>query len=241
MNFILNAANNALTQVLLSLLHNWPYLLASILIASALKLFVDQEKISAFLKRNSRTGVLAATTAAVATPLCSCGTTAIVLGMMAGMMPWAPIIAFMVASPLTSPEELFYSAGIFGWPFALTFFAASIVLGLAGGMMGAFLESLGWLNGQNRMTAVSPVPTTSVCACEPQPIQLPVATLSLSMAGACCGSEMSLPMVSASSDCGCDSEVAKVKVGWLIFSKILCLQGSSCSGCLQALPLSDIF
>jgi uncharacterized membrane protein YraQ (UPF0718 family) len=45
--------------------------------------------------------------------------------MMASTIPWAPIIAFMVASPLTSPQELFYSAGLFGWDFAIAFFAAS--------------------------------------------------------------------------------------------------------------------
>lgn len=215
MNFILNAANNALAQVLLALLHNWPYLLASILIASAIKLFVDQEKVSAFLKRNSRTGVLAATTAAVATPLCSCGTTAIVLGMMAGMMPWAPIIAFMVASPLTSPEELFYSAGIFGWPFALTFFAASVVLGLVGGMVGALFDSCGWLKGQIRMETVSSALAESACACELRPIQLPVMTLSA--VGDCCASEMSLPIMSAPSACACDADDVKAKAGWREF------------------------
>ncbi len=217
MNLILNSANNALAQVLLSLLHNWPYLLASILIASALKLFVDQEKVSAFLKRNSRTGVLTATTAAVATPLCSCGTTAIVLGMMAGMMPWAPIIAFMVSSPLTSPEELFYSAGIFGWPFALTFFAASVVLGLVGGTVGALLDNRGWLKGQARMAAVSPAPIESACACEPRPIQLPMMTLSIT--GDCCAGEMALPMTTTPSACGCDSGDEKIKVGWREFFK----------------------
>lgn len=105
MDFILNLTFQSAEQVLLSLRHNWPYLLVSVLIAAALKLFLDPGRVSAFLKRYRSTGVLAATTAAVSTPLCSCGTTAVVLGMMASMMPWAPIIAFMVASPLTSPEE----------------------------------------------------------------------------------------------------------------------------------------
>src|SRR5512147_657080 len=172
MNLILTAANNAIAQVLLSIIHNWPYLLASILIATALELYVDQSKVSAFLRRNSRSGVVAATAAAVATPLCSCGTTAVVLGMMAGMMPWAPIIAFMVSSPLTSPEELFYSAGIFGWPFALTFFGASIALGLAGGIIGSILDRRGWLKNQARATTFAvpaiktSAPVTSSC-CAP--------------------------------------------------------------------------
>jgi uncharacterized membrane protein YraQ (UPF0718 family) len=70
--------------------------------------------------------------------------------MMASLTPWAPIVAFMVASPLTSPEELFYSAGLFGWPFALTFFSASIVLGLVGGVAAHVLDSRGWLRDQAR-------------------------------------------------------------------------------------------
>jgi uncharacterized membrane protein YraQ (UPF0718 family) len=153
MSFILNLFLTAVGQVGLSLLHNWPYLLAGIVIASLLKRFVDAEKVSSLLLRFRSVGVLASTLAAVATPLCSCGTTAVVLGMMASTIPWAPIVAFMVASPLTSPEELLYSAGLFGWPFAMTFFMASIFLGLAGGVIAAWLENLGWLKNQTRFAS----------------------------------------------------------------------------------------
>src|SRR4030042_4486495 len=111
---------------------------------------MDLARISPFRRRYRRAGVVAATAAAVGTPLCSCGTMAVILGIMAGMMPWAPIVAFLVSSPLTSPQELIYSAGLFGWPFALTFFAASIVLGLAGGLMASLIESRGLLANQAR-------------------------------------------------------------------------------------------
>jgi uncharacterized membrane protein YraQ (UPF0718 family) len=215
MNFILDVTNQAVEEVLLSLIHNWPYQLISILIASALKKHVDLEKVSAFLKRSNKAGVIAATAAAVATPLCSCGTTAVSLGMMAGMMPWAPIIAFMVASPLTSPEELFYSAGIFGWPFALTFFTASIVLGLAGGVAGALLDRGGWLKGQTRMVAVSPafiqlpVKGSSACDCESREVRLPISALSVC---ACDTGEIQLSMI-VSAACECESIApAKTKV-----------------------------
>ncbi len=137
-------------QVWMTLLHNWPFLVVSIFMAAAMKLYIDKDAVAGFLRRHERSGVIAATAAAIGTPLCSCGTTALVLGMMAGAMPWAPIVAFMVASPLTSPEELVYSAGLFGWPFAIAFFAASIVLGLAGGAAGAVLDARGWLRGQAR-------------------------------------------------------------------------------------------
>jgi hypothetical protein len=133
-----------------------PLLILSVLVSVALKLYVDQDRIAEFLKRNQRNSVVMSTGLAVTTPFCSCGTTAVVLGMMASTIPWAPIIAFMVASPLTSPEELFYSAGLFGWRFAITFFAASIILGLTGGGIAAFAESRGWLANQARFASKQP-------------------------------------------------------------------------------------
>jgi uncharacterized membrane protein YraQ (UPF0718 family) len=142
-----------LLKVWETFLHNWPYLFLSVSVTALLKAYVDSEKISAFLRRYRRGGVITATAAAVGTPLCSCGTTAIVLGMMASTMPWAPITAFMVASPLTSPEELIYSAGLFGWPFALTFLGASIALGLGAGIVTDLLEKRGLLAGQTRIAA----------------------------------------------------------------------------------------
>jgi uncharacterized membrane protein YraQ (UPF0718 family) len=45
---------------------------------------------------------------------------------------------------------LFYSAGLFGWPFALVFFIGSITLGLAAGGVTAVVERLGWLHDQAR-------------------------------------------------------------------------------------------
>ena len=137
-------------QVGRTLAADWPYLALSAVIAALLKVHLDAERVSAFLQRHRRTGVVAATAVAVATPLCSCGTTAVVLGMMASLMPWAPIVAFMVASPLSSPQELVYSAGLFGWRFALAFFAASIALGLVGGLAASVLDKRGWLANQAR-------------------------------------------------------------------------------------------
>lgn len=132
---------------------NWPFLLGSIVVAALMKSAVNETAVAAFLTRHRRAGVVAATAAGVTTPLCSCGTTAIVLGMMASITPWAPIIAFMVASPLTSPQELLYSAALLGWPFAIAFFAASIILGLAGGAVAQMLDRAGFFEGQSRIRA----------------------------------------------------------------------------------------
>ncbi len=153
---ILSLLQYTLSKVVETFSHNWFLLVLSILVSAALKLYIDQDAVARFLRRNNRNSVLMSMGLAVTTPLCSCGTTAIVLGMIASTVPWAPIVAFLVASPLTSPQELFYSAGLFGWPFAISFFAASILLGLAGGGIASFSESRGWLVNQARM---APTPT----------------------------------------------------------------------------------
>ena len=73
--------------------------------------------------------------------------------MLAAEAPWAPIVAFLVASPLTSPSELLLSAGLFGWPFALLYFAGATGLGFAAGGVTGVLEDRGLLAGQARMGA----------------------------------------------------------------------------------------
>jgi uncharacterized membrane protein YraQ (UPF0718 family) len=165
--FFVDLILNSLSKVWGSFTHNWPFLAVSVAVGVILKLVLDQKKAVAFLTRYRRAGVLASTAVAVTTPLCSCGTTAVILGMMAGSMPWAPIVAFMVASPLTSPEGLIYSAGLFGWPFAWAFYLASIALGLLGGFAAYVFESRGWLKNQARFQGVP-------AAAAPPPAPVPV-------------------------------------------------------------------
>jgi uncharacterized membrane protein YraQ (UPF0718 family) len=171
---IITLLQSTLIKVLETFSHNWYLLVISIIISAALKFYVDQDAIARFLRRNTRNGVLISTGIAVGTPFCSCGTTAVVLGMMASTVPWAPIVAFLVASPLTSPQELFYSAGIFGWPFAIAFFISSILLGLIGGAIASFAEARGWLANQNRMTSPKSPSLSLGIMGGPAPLDLPV-------------------------------------------------------------------
>ena len=131
----------------------WPFLLISVIAAAAVSVYVGTDRASALLKRRSSVATGGAVLLATLTPFCSCGTTAVLLGMLAAAAPWAPLVAFMVASPLTSPSELVFSAGLFGWPFALIFFLGTIALGLAAGAVAAVLDRAGWLEGQARLEA----------------------------------------------------------------------------------------
>jgi uncharacterized protein len=184
---IISLLQYTFAKVIETFAHNWYLLLISIIISAALKLYVDQDAIGRYLRRNSKNSVLVSTAVAVATPFCSCGTTAVILGMIASTVPWAPIVAFMVASPLTSPQELFYSAGLFGWPFATAFFVASIVLGLVGGAVASLAESRGWLKNQARIAALKAQSYPAPMASQPAPLALPMITQPVGeLATSCC-------------------------------------------------------
>ena len=156
-----------INQVAATLAHNWPLLLVGIVSAAALKVYVGTDRIAGLLRRQTGPAVAGSVAAAVGTPFCSCGTTAVVLSMLVSAVPWAPVVAFMVASPLTSPDELILSAGLFGWPFAWFYFGASIVLGLAGGAAAFAAERAGLLANQARFLERAAEPCeTVVCGAQ---------------------------------------------------------------------------
>jgi len=157
------------TDVWLTLAATWPFLLLSVATAAALNVYVGAERLGGWLKRRTWVAVLGAVTLASATPFCSCGTTAVTLGMIASSTPWAPIVAFMVASPLTSPSELVLSGALLGWPFALLFFGGTIVLGLAAGAITGALQRTGWLEGQARMASSASCGTSCSTTATPMP------------------------------------------------------------------------
>lgn len=210
MNTLPELLVQSLEKVWITFTHNWPFLLVSVLISVGLKLYMNPQKISAFLARYRRAGIVGATAAAVTTPFCSCGTTAVILGMMTSTIPWAPIVAFMVASPLTSPQELVLSAGLFGWPFAIAFFVSSILLGLLGGVLAEACESRGWFANQSRFkNQASPAPAEpfhrhaiqrnlarDIRSARPAMIAAPAFAQE-----ACCA----VPAVVATTACGCSS------------------------------------
>ena len=133
--------------------HNWPFLLASVVVASAIQVFVGTDRLARWLRARTWLAVVGAVALGALTPFCSCGTTAVVLGAMASAVPWAPVVAFMVSSPLTSPGEYVLSVGLFGASFAMTFFLAAIVIGLAAGGLTSVIERSGVLAGQARVRA----------------------------------------------------------------------------------------
>ncbi|HEX6514761.1 MAG TPA: permease [Nocardioidaceae bacterium] len=138
---------------------NWPFLLLSVVLASAVQVYLGTDRLASWLRARTGLAVVGAVVLAVITPFCSCGTTAVVLGALASSVPWAPVVAFMVASPLTSPAEYALSWGLFGAGFATTFFLAAPAIGLAAGWLAHQLERRGLLAHQHRVAASTEPPS----------------------------------------------------------------------------------
>jgi uncharacterized membrane protein YraQ (UPF0718 family) len=169
MEALIDLLGRVIGDVFTTFRHVWPFLAISVVAAAAVSVYVGTERASKMLQRRSSIAVIGAVLVATLTPFCSCGTTAVLLGMLATAAPWAPLVAFMVASPLTSPSELVFSAGLFGWSFALIFFVGTIVIGIASGAIAGILDRAGWLDGQARVQ-----PEADTCATGSCPVSRPV-------------------------------------------------------------------
>jgi uncharacterized membrane protein YraQ (UPF0718 family) len=210
---------------------NWPFLLLSVVLASAIQVYLGTDRLASWLRARTRLAVVGAVVLAVITPFCSCGTTAVVLGALASSVPWAPVVAFMVASPLTSPAEYALSWGLFGAGFATTFFLAAPTIGLVAGWVAHQLERRGLLAHQHRVGASTEPAALRVTesvpgAGRPAPATPPamrevgtVMTLEPTAVPGCCtatdpGREQSEPAGCATrSETGCAEDVPRPR-GW---------------------------
>ena len=178
MNAVWNYVWELLTQTVqavgVSLMHNWKVLLISIVIAVGLRTYVNSEKLSQVLFKRKKVSILASVLFGAFTPLCACGTTAVLIGMLTTTLPWGPIMAFLTSSPLMSPDGFVFISGVIGFRFAIALTIASLVIGIASGLITNVIEKkTNFLTNQSRylgkeMKSFDQQPETAIqtsCAC----------------------------------------------------------------------------
>jgi len=159
--YISDLLGDAIGAVLTSITHNWLPLGLAILTAAAMTAFVNAEKLKVAFLRKPKVSILTSVLVGALTPLCACGTMAVVLGILTTALPWGPVMAFLTSSPLMSPDGFIMLAGIISTKFAIALAAASIIVGLASGFLTHLIEKTGFLKNQTRFADPS-----SVAACE---------------------------------------------------------------------------
>ncbi len=135
---------------------DWPILLFGILIAVVINVYGDPEKIRSYFSRKSGLSIPAAVGFGSLTPLCACGTMGVIISMFVSALPWGPVMAFLVSSPLTSPSEFIFEGAFLGWNFAAGMLIASLIMGVGSGFGAAWLENhTGFFNNQFRLLTTS--------------------------------------------------------------------------------------
>lgn len=134
---------------------DWPILLFGAVLAVSIQVYADPDMLKKYVERKSKVPIFGAVGFGAFTPLCACGTMAVVLSMFMTALPWAPIMAFLVSSPLTSPSEFLFQGAFLGWDFAVATVIFSVVFGLGAGFVADYLNKR-WrfFDGQLRIIPV---------------------------------------------------------------------------------------
>lgn len=123
-----------------TLIHDSVPLAFGIVVACILNVYVDPEKFKALLTKRKKVSILGSVAFGAFTPLCSCGTMAVIVSMLTTVLPWGPIMAFITSSPLMSPDLFVMLSGIISIKFAIALTASSIIIGIAAGNISYYLE-----------------------------------------------------------------------------------------------------
>jgi uncharacterized membrane protein YraQ (UPF0718 family) len=133
-----------INEIFISVWHylraDWLILLVAITLAVTMSVYIDPNKLKMILMKKSRVSILGAVLIGALTPLCACGTMAVLLSMFVTAMPWGAVMAFLISSPLTSPSEYMFETAVFGSKFATAVVISSVVLGLLAGLLANLLE-----------------------------------------------------------------------------------------------------
>lgn len=160
-----------ITVVCSSLTHNWIPLSLAILTAALIKAHIDTEKLKQALLGKPKVSILSSVAVGAFTPLCACGTMAVVIGLLTTALPWGPIMAFLTSSPLISPHAFILLTGVVGFRFAVALAVASIIIGLASGFITHMIEKkTAFLKDQTRFQRDSQVQTCDCSKPDPVPV-----------------------------------------------------------------------
>lgn len=121
-----------------------PYLLVGVVLAAAAEALAPSVRLGGLFRRGW-IPVLVASAAGALTPFCSCTTVGLLAPALAAGASWGPMLAWLVASPISDPRTFALIAPVLGVRLALAQAGSALVLGLAAGLAGLALERRGWL------------------------------------------------------------------------------------------------
>jgi hypothetical protein len=118
-----------------------------VLVAALIKTFKWDKRIRKRLQGRVHGAIALATGVGLVSPLCSCGIVPLVISLIYGGVPLAPVFALLITSPLMSPDAFVITLGGLGPTLAWGKLASAVFAGLAGGYAVLAAQRLGWIGG----------------------------------------------------------------------------------------------
>lgn len=126
----------------------WWIFLLGVMAAALIKTFKLDKRLRSVITRYGRAGIFLAVGTGLFSPLCSCGIVPLVVTLIYGGVPLAPVFALLITSPLMSPDSLVITGGHLGSTFAMAKLASAAAVGLAGGFAVLALQRRGWIRDE---------------------------------------------------------------------------------------------
>lgn len=128
----------------------WYFVVLGAVVASLLSCFLPREKLSGFLSKRARSALILSCLIGVASPMPTFAGIPLVAALLTVGVPPAPLIAFLVASPLMNPSLFILTAGAMGLKMALARTFSAFVLGISAGAAVDLLVKTGVINPVSR-------------------------------------------------------------------------------------------
>lgn len=136
-------AQTSVSFIANAVLRTFPYLLASVALASYIKATGADNLVSRAFAGPLSIAIVGGAVMGALAPFCSCGVVPIIVALLSIGVPLAPVMAFWLASPLMDPTMFLLTAGTLGWDFAVAKTIAAISVGLLGGLGVLLLQKFG--------------------------------------------------------------------------------------------------
>jgi len=134
----------------------WWIFALGVLVAALIKTYKWDKKIRKSLAGRTHGAILVAVFSGLVSPLCSCGIVPVVISLIYGGVPLAPVFALLITSPLMSPDAFLITLRGLGPALAAGKLASAAVAGLAGGYLVLWMQRAGWIAGQGLASAERP-------------------------------------------------------------------------------------
>ena len=141
-----------------------PVILFGLLLTAAITASGSMALIAAAFRGNEKLMILLASLIGALTPVCGVTVLPLVAGLLSGGVPFAPIMAFWLSSPVTDPAMLAVTAGTLGLPFAIGKTVSAFGAGIFGGIVVWLLTRAGRLADPARMDVARQL-SGSGCGC----------------------------------------------------------------------------